>query len=179
MRSIFVVEGMHDYNRLKEVNPSFDILITNGAAISNELLDQLERLAIEHDIILFFDADNAGERLRRIISKRVPTVRHAFIKKEDSMSKNLKKVGVEHASISIIEQALQDIKSPKETSDLTNDMLIDFGLIGDYNASIRRLYLCEQLGIGYVNGKGLLKRLLLFGYHQKDIEEVLDGFKQT
>ena len=69
MHSIFVVEGTHDYNKLKEVNKDFDILITNGAAISDTLLDQLERLSETHDIILFFDADNAGERLRRIISK--------------------------------------------------------------------------------------------------------------
>lgn len=179
MHSIFVVEGTHDYNKLKEVNKDFDILITNGAAISDTLLDQLERLSETHDIILFFDADNAGERLRRIISKRIPSVKHAFIKKEDSQSKNLKKVGVEHASVDIIKQAISEIKTPKRTSDLTNDMLIDHGLIGDYNASIKRLYLCEQLGIGYVNGKGLLNRLILFGYQQKDLEEVLDGFKQT
>lgn len=179
MRSIFVVEGIHDYNRLKEVNSDYDILITNGAAIKEELLVQLERLSKTNDIILFFDADNAGERLRRIISKRVPTVKHAFLRKEESMSRNNKKVGVEHASIDVIEAALNEIKAPKETSDLTNDILIDFGLIGDYNASIKRLFLCEQLGIGYVNGKGLLKRLMLFGYKKMEIEEVLHGFKQT
>lgn len=177
MSKIYVVEGNHDYNKLKEVDKDLDILITNGAAIDDILLDKLERLSKDHDIVLFFDADNAGERLRRIISNRIPSASHAFIKRENSMSKNLKKVGVEHARVDVVKEAMAYTKVPKKNSDLTQTFLLDLGLMGDLESKRKRFFLCESLGIGYVNGKGLLKRLTLFGYQETDIVEVLNGFE--
>ena len=179
MNKIYIVEGNHDAARLKEIDPDMQVLITNGAAIEETLIKQIELLSKDHEIILFFDADNAGERLRRIISNRVKNVHQAFLTKAESLSKNQKKTGVEHASIDSIKKAINYKKTPKPYSDVTHTFLLDLNLLGETNAKKKRIFLCDELGIGYCNGKGLIKRLQLFGYQQKDILEVLNDYEQT
>ena len=179
MPEIIVVEGRHDYQKVKAVLPDVDILMTNGSAIDDRFLDQLERLSHAHDIIVFVDADNAGERLRRIISKRIPSVKHAFIERQLSLSANEKKVGIEHADHETILKALDLKRSSKPGSDITPHFLLEKSLIGENESKRRRLFLCETLNIGYVNGKGLFHRLSLFGITQQEIEEVLDGYQST
>ncbi|MDY0210302.1 MAG: ribonuclease M5 [Acholeplasma sp.] len=174
MSKIYVVEGRHDYNRLKEIDSELNILMTNGAAITEAFLEQLEQLSLNNEIILLLDADNAGERLRRIITNRLPSCKHIFINKENSTSYNGKKVGIEHVNREFLKASLDLVKEPLNQSDLTFDFLLDLGLIGDKTSKIKRLKLCEYLSIGYVNGKNLLPRLTLFGYKQKDILEALN-----
>ncbi len=179
MPDIIVVEGRHDYQKIKAVLPDVDILITNGSAIEESFLQQLERLSLTHDIIVFVDADNSGERLRRIISKRIPSVKHAFIERQLSLSNNEKKVGIEHADHETILKALDLKKSAKQGSDITKHFLIEQGLIGENESRIKRLFLCEALNIGYVNGKGLFQRLSLFGITKHTVKEVLDGYQSS
>lgn len=173
MNKVYIVEGRHDYNRLKEIDPNLMILMTNGAAISMTFIEELKRLEEDNELILMVDADNAGERLRRIITKHIPSVKHIFIKKEESTSKNGKKVGIEHVNRELLKEALSDIKTPINLSDITFEFLYDLGLLGESDSKRRRLALCEYLNIGYVNGKNLVSRLILFGYVQKDILEAL------
>lgn len=179
MRDIIIVEGRHDYQKIKAVLPEVDILITNGSAIDESFLNQLERLSIDNNLIVFVDADNAGERLRRIISKRIPTVKHAFIERNLSLSSNAKKVGIEHADGQTILAALQLTRSALPGSDITPHFLLEQGLIGENESRIKRLFLCEGLKLGYVNGKGLYQRLSLFGITQAEVKEVLHGYKSS
>ncbi len=179
MPEIIVVEGRHDYQKVKAVLPDVDILVTNGSAIDEPFLSQLERLSQTHDIIIFVDADNAGERLRRIITKRIPSVKHAFIERQLSLSNNEKKVGIEHADHDTILNALKLTRSAKPGSDIQKHFLLECGLIGESESMRKRLFLCESLNIGYINGKGLYQRLSLFGITKQQVKEVLDGYQSS
>ncbi len=179
-KEVVVVEGIHDELRLKEIFSDIDTISTNGSEVSEALLESLEQLAKTRDLILFLDPDSAGERIRRIISTRILNVKHAFITYDEGVSKNHKKVGIEHASKETIMTALQLSKETIEKrSDVTFDYLVDRGLINQPYSKELRLMVCNQLRIGYVNSKGLLKRLHMFSISIKDIEGVLDANQQT
>ena len=62
-------------------------------------------------------------------------------------------------------------------TDINFDFLYDMGLSGEANSKEKRLWLCEKLGIGYVNSKQLLNRLNLFGFTKEYIMEVCNGWK--
>ena len=100
--------------------------------------------------------------------------RSAFIDQEDALSKNHKKVGVEHASDETIIKALHMMRQPLPTqSDITHAFLHDYDLTGSPYSTILRNQVSKTFHIGYVNGKTLYQRLHLFGITQKDILEVL------
>ena len=51
--------------------------------------------------------------------------------------------------------------------------LIENQLIGHANSSSLREHLSDVLGIGYVNGKQLQKRLMMFGISKEQVIEAL------
>ena len=174
---ILVVEGKNDYSRIKQIYPNLDILITGGSAISEKFLSDLKELAKTNKIVVFTDPDFPGEKIRKTIQEHVPNSEHVFINKQKAISRNNKKVGVEHASKNDIISALEHVHSSKASSDITFDFLYDLNLIGDNKSKEKRLYLCDKLNIGYVNAKQLEKRLVLFGFTKKDILEALDDWQ--
>ena len=174
IKEVIVVEGRHDEVRLKEVYPNIECISTNGSALSNDVLETLVELSKSRQLILFLDPDSAGERIRRIISKHIPSAKHAFITLEEGISKNRKKVGIEHASKTVIEKSLNlTYDTNTSASDVTQAFLIDMGLINQQNSREKRLLLCNELRIGYVNSKGLLKRLHMFSISKKTVLEAL------
>jgi len=171
---IYVVEGKNDRMRLQSLFPKIEVLITQGSAIDLSTLTILESLDESHDIILFLDPDHAGDRIRRILSRKLKHVYHAFIDHDDAYSKNQKKVGVEHASDEIIIKALHMMRKPSLTkSDITFSFLYEQQLIGSKNSKGLRSIISKAFKIGYVNGKTLYQRLHLFGITKKDVIEVL------
>ncbi|MDY0074580.1 MAG: ribonuclease M5 [Acholeplasmataceae bacterium] len=172
---VFVVEGKNDQFKLEQVLEHPIVITTNGSAIDKDVMKILKKLDETHDIILFLDPDHAGERIRRLVAKELTHVYHAFIKKDLAISKNEKKIGVEHASIQSIKEALKHIKMIRHDihSDITHTFLHDVGLMGSKSSKQLRLYLCERLGIGYTNAKTLYQRLHLFGIDQKMVNEVI------
>lgn len=173
---VIVVEGRNDASRIKKLFPDIDIVVTHGSAIALDALTLLDKFDQTHDIVLFLDPDHAGDRIRRILSNRLTHVFHAFIDKEEAVSKNHKKIGVEHASDERIKEALSHLKISNKQSktDLTMSFLYDLKLIGHPESTRKRKSLSMMLHIGYVNGKTLLNRLVMFGYQQKDVIEVLN-----
>lgn len=166
---IIVVEGKHDLDKIKKIYPNLDVLITNGSEVSDNFLIMLKTLANNNDIILFLDPDGPGERIRRLISNEIPNVKHAFIEKYKA--KTSKKIGVEHASISDIIESLDDIKCDKNYDNMfTNIELLNLGLIGNYDSVKLREKLLDSLNLGYVNGKGINKRL---GLSDKSKDEII------
>jgi len=171
---IYVVEGKNDMMRLKSLFPNIQVITTNGSAIDLSTLDVLENLDQTHDIILFLDPDHAGDRIRRIVSKKLKHVFHAFLDQEEAISDNGKKVGVEHASDEVIKKALHMMRPyVKSSSDVTHAFLNELKLTGHSDSKQRRMILTKALHIGYVNGKTLYQRLHLFGITQKEVIEVL------
>ena len=172
---VFVVEGKNDKFRLERLLDSPLVVMTNGSAIDDDSILMLKKLDKTHDIILFLDPDHAGERIRRLVGKELTHVYHAFIKKEDAISKNMKKIGVEHASDEAILDALKSIKMVKSnaSSDITHAFLHEIGLTGDMSSKAFRYDVCEKLGIGFTNGKTLYHRLHMFGINKQEIMEVI------
>jgi len=172
---VFVVEGKHDSNRLKEIYPGIVTVETNGSAVDSEQVNFLKSLDDTHDIVLFLDPDHAGERIRRILSRELSHIYHAFIDQKDGISKNHKKIGIEHASNEVIKKALEDMKVviAKSTSDITHAFLFEMRLNGHKDSKLKRELVAQKLGLGHVNGKTLYHRLRMFNKTQKDVIEVL------
>ncbi len=173
-KEVVVVEGLHDLERLKSIYSDIDVLITNGNEIDS-FLPQIIEVSKKRDIILFLDPDYPGERIRKIIQAQIPNAKNAFLKKQLAISKNKKKVGIEHAKKEDIIEALENHLSVVENSNLitTND-LYKLGLIGEKNSQKLRDEICYKFNLGHANAKTFLNRINMFGITIKDIEKVLN-----
>lgn len=173
---VFVVEGKNDQFKLEKCLDHPLVITTNGSAIDEDKVTILKKLDETHDIVLFLDPDHAGERIRRLVSKQLKHVYHAFIDKDVAKSKNEKKVGIEHAECEMIVHALSHIKMVRDhqKSDITHTFLHDHGLTGSHASKALRLKVCKTLGIGVTNGKTLYHRLHMFGIDQEKVLEVIN-----
>ncbi len=171
---IIVVEGYHDESRIKSVYKDAFCVVTNGSEISKETIDLIKKLAKNNRIIIFTDPDYPGERIRNIIANEVNNVSHAFLNKKDCISKNNKKVGIEHASKEAIIDALSKIyKEDKIINNITNQDLFELGLNGNLNSHILRERISDKLNIGNPNAKLFLKRINLLGLTRKELEDLI------
>jgi ribonuclease M5 len=159
-RSLIVCEGIHDEERIKKVYPNAFCVITNGSEISRETLLMIKEYSKTHKIIIFTDPDSPGERIRHKVLEVVPNASEAFLPKKICISKNHKKVGIEHAPLEDIKGALnQYIDKDIEQGSLTNVDMLDLGLNGNSNASRLREQIANKLNIGRPNAKTFLKRI--------------------
>jgi ribonuclease M5 len=174
-RPVIVVEGLHDLARIRALDNTLDVVITNGREISPTTLDELDRLNKTRGLLLFLDPDVPGERIRRIINDHVGPTAHAFLPKDVCISKNKKKVGIEHAPLEAIADALAQYRITHDEvgSDISRADLIEYGLVGHPMAKTRREQLCKTLGIGLANGKTLYRKLRLFGIQKADLDQHL------
>jgi len=174
-KEVVVVEGRDDTRRLREVFPGIETLETNGSAIDELILNQIKELQRARGIIVFTDPDFPGNKIRNTIMQAVPGCQHAHLKKEDAIAKSNSSVGVEHASDEAIKKALNNLVTPtiEVTEPIDMKFLIDLHLIGNANSSKIRKQLAQNLGIGYVNGKQLQRRLQMFGITKKQVMEAL------
>ena len=172
---VFIVEGQTDAAKLKEVLGQVDIITTNGSEISDQTKALIQALDKTHDIIIFTDPDYAGERIRKEISKDLSHVYHAFLKRDVAISKNKKKIGIEHATKDNIQKALADMQLAyvKNTSDVDHYFLYIQGFIGHKDSKQKRKVLSERLHLGHINGKTLLERIRLFGITKEVMIEVM------
>lgn len=166
IKEIIVVEGKSDTAVIKHAVAA-ETIETGGSAINEEIYRQIELAYERRGVIIFTDPDHAGEKLRRLITERVPGCKHAFLDRE-SASTAKGKVGIEHASPEAIRAALSSVKTVYQEATVANadrvewkDMLAA-GLIGTNSASARRELVGKQLGIGYANGKQFYKRCQMF-----------------
>lgn len=163
MKEIIVVEGKDDTVRVKRAVQA-DTIETNGSEISESTIDQIRLAQKQRGVIIFTDPDYPGERIRKIISEKVPGCKHAFLPRREAIPKKGKGLGVEHASIEAIQKALSAVQQEmiNVTEEITQGDLIEAGLIGEARSKERREKLGIILKIGYTNGKQLHKRLNMF-----------------
>ena len=160
MPSVIVVEGLHDKIKVESVYPNANIVITNGSEISDDTIKLLQALNKTNQIIIFTDPDSPGERIRNEIAKEIPSSYHAFLRKKDSISKNGKKVGIEHASKECIIESLSQIYSNHQEKDtITLADIYELGLMGMPNSGALRERIADELNIGRPNAKTFLKRV--------------------
>ncbi|MGS0657844.1 toprim domain-containing protein, partial [Staphylococcus arlettae] len=104
----------------------------------------------------------------------VPGVKHAYIEREKAKNKH-GKIGVEHAGLTTIREALSNVSTPFEEGhdSISKEVLIDLGLIIGKDARQKRDVLGAKLHIGHSNGKQLLNKLNAFGYTEQDVRDAL------
>lgn len=174
-KEVIVVEGRDDTRRLKEIFPDIETIETNGSAIDKPTLERIKILNETRGVIVFTDPDFPGNKIRQAVTEVVPECKHAYLKKQDAIAKNGSGVGVEHASNDAIKAALENLLTASKTivEEIEMQFLIENQLIGHANSSSLREHLSDVLGIGYVNGKQLQKRLMMFGISKEQVIEAL------
>ncbi len=175
IKEVVVVEGYHDLAKLKAIFEKIDVYITNGSEVSTETLNELKILNEKRGLILLLDPDYQGERIRRIINNYVGDTKHAFLPKKECISKNKKKVGIEHASRSVIIKGLTSFYTSSKTTDILVEYkdLYKLKLIGNTSSKTLRKLIGEELGIGLNNGKTLLKKLNMFNISIQQINDII------
>jgi ribonuclease M5 len=174
IKEIIVVEGKDDTTTIKRAVDA-DTIETNGSAVNDETIEKVRRAQASRGVIIFTDPDFPGEKIRKTIAEKVPGCKHAFLSKEAAIAKNGKGLGVEHAQIEAIREALRDAQIMQETivEEITQEDLITAGLIGGEGAKERRILLGRLLKIGYTNGKQLHKRLMMFQISRQEFADAL------
>lgn len=181
IKEVIIVEGRDDTAKIKQAVDA-DTIETNGSAINQAILAQIKHAKEKRGVIIFTDPDYPGERIRHIIDQAVPGCKHAFLTREKARAKHPqhKSLGIEHATIKDIQQALADVYelTEKKESDIQQADLLAYGLVGGPRASRRRTRLGELLQIGHMNGKQLLKRLTMFQISKKQLDKTMEQINQ-
>ena len=167
---LIVVEGKNDKNKLENIFKDANIIITNGSEISDDTLKTIKMLSENNQIILCLDPDGPGEKIRKKILSYVPTCMNVYADKAKAISKNHKKVGIEHMSKEDILELFEHIYISKYENKIKYEDLYDLGLMDN---KILREKLCKNLHIGYCNAKQLLKRVNMLGIDIETIKETL------
>lgn len=170
IKEVIVVEGKNDTLRLQSF---FDCetIETHGLGLSKETLDYIKEVNEKRGVILFLDPDSPGEKIRKRINDYIPNLKNAFVFKEDA--KTSKKVGIEHASKEVLEEALNNLVTYKDKSNnLTMLDLYNLGLMGQSDSESKRLKLAKKYHIGKCNAKTMLKRLNLLDVKIGDINDI-------
>lgn len=165
IKEIIVVEGKDDTAKIIEAVDA-DTIETRGSAINKSIMERIRHAKEKRGVIIFTDPDYPGERIRRLIDEAVPGCKHAYLTQDAARAKfpEGKSLGIEHASISAIREALSgvyEVQASKQ-SEIDQDDLLEYGLLGGPNAKKRRERLGEMLKLGHTNGKQMLKRLQMF-----------------
>ena len=173
IKEVIVVEGKDDTTAIQRAVQA-DTIETGGSAINETVYRQIALAQQRRGVIIFTDPDHAGERLRRLISERVPGCKHAYIEREDASRKG--DIGVENASPETIRRALEQVKTEHigVPSQIEMKDLLDAGLISGPEAADRRLALGKLLGFGYANGKQFYKRCAVYQISREEFMRALN-----
>ncbi|MEA5026912.1 MAG: ribonuclease M5 [Erysipelotrichaceae bacterium] len=173
IKQTIVVEGKSDEAKLKGIFPA-EVITTNGTHLGKAKLDLIRQAQAQNGVIIFTDPDHPGDMIRQKINEAVPGCLNAFITSDKARHKQ--KVGIEHAEVSEIIQALnQLITYQEQPTGIGYAQLRGLGLIGSPESNKLRMRLCRKLNIGLCNGKTLIKRLNMAGISISTLCEVTAG----
>ena len=180
IKEVIVVEGKDDTKQIQRAVDA-DTFETNGSALSSSDIEQLKKLQKTRGLIIFTDPDFNGERLRKMISQAIPGVKHAFIRRDQGIPTEAHgSLGVEHATQKTILNALDSLYTEVEAQEPIFDRsdMVDADLVSGPAARYRRERLGQLLGIGYGNGKQMLKRLNVFRITRDQFERAVQQMNQ-
>lgn len=182
VKEVIVVEGRDDTQRI-QLAVQADTIETNGSAINEETIELIRHAQEKRGIIVFTDPDFPGEQIRKIISREVPNVKHAFLSQDEARPKAKGSLGIEHASRQAIINALSQVYTEGQAElsgqPVTKSFLLRNGLIGGEDSAYLRKALGDKLRIGYTNGKQLVKRLNAFQISQQAVSQALKEIHQS
>jgi len=172
IKEVIVVEGKHDTTAVKRAVDA-DTIETGGSAVGKDVIARIQLAQKKRGVIILTDPDHAGERIRSIVSGRVPGCKHAFLSQDEATLND--DIGIENAKPESIRQALASVRTEAEApgTDVGWADLFAAGLAGTDGSARRRLLVGRKLRIGYANAKTFLKRCAMFGITRGDIEEAL------
>ena len=174
IKEVIVVEGRDDITAVKNAVDA-SVISVSGFGINSKTIDKIKEAEKRQGVIVLTDPDYAGEKIRRIIAKRVPGVKHAYISRKEGYKDG--DIGVENASKEAIIEALSKAKcvEKEKREEFTFFDMVENKLTGDSKSKIRRENLGKILGIGYSNAASFLSKLNDFGILR---EEFIDGIKK-
>lgn len=136
IKQIIVVEGKNDTKRLKSF---FDVetIETHGMGLGKQTVELIRAANEKRGVILFLDPDAPGEKIRKKLNEAIPGLLNAFVMKEDARTK--KKVGIEHASKEVLQEALDHLVSYEEDKQsLSKEEFYELGLEGNKDSSFKK-----------------------------------------
>lgn len=177
IKEIIVVEGKDDVAAIKRATDA-EVIVTGGFALQDSVMERIKTAAKRKGVIIFTDPDFAGEKIRKIISSKVPGCKHAFLPKEQALKNG--DIGIENASPENIMLALNRVRceSIEKNEEFTQSDLLLNGLIGFDGAAYRRDELGKVLGIGYGNAKQFLSRLNNYGVTREEFIEAIKKLEE-
>ena len=158
INGIIVVEGKTDVAFLSDFIDA-EFVITNGSEIPVETIEYLRKSAENREIFVLTDPDTPGKRIRDILDEKIPNLKHCFVSKEKCIKKN--KVGIAESTKEEVLLALKNcvVSNNADCGNLTYYDLLNAGLVGKEDSSIRRECICKVMHLGHCNGKTFLKRV--------------------
>ncbi|EPZ53210.1 ribonuclease M5 [Alicyclobacillus acidoterrestris] len=181
IHEIVVVEGIHD-KQVVDVAVKADVLVLGGDRIGQRTMDVLRRAVRTRGVIVLTDPDGAGERIRRRIDRAVPGCSHAHVPRRQAVSRQ--GLGVEHADATAVREALLRARgqvAPTQSEnrvEFTQEDLLSARLLACPEASVRRMALGDQLGIGYGNAKAFLNKLNTLGVTREEWRQALERLER-
>ena len=176
IKEVIVVEGRDDITAVKRAVDA-EMLAVSGFGINAAAIEKIKEAQKRCGVIVFMDPDYAGEKIRRIISKRVPGIKHAYIGRDEGTKGD--NIGVENASPEAILKALDKAKfEVAEAREFFNieDMMY-FGLMGKPNSKELRQKIGKELGIGYGNTTQFVAKLNNYGISKEEFVEAFEKIK--
>ncbi|KAB3537854.1 ribonuclease M5 [Alkaliphilus pronyensis] len=177
IKEVIVVEGKDDVSAIKKAVAA-ETIITGGFALPPSVIKRIQTAMNNRGVIIFTDPDYAGEKIRKIISNKIPGCKHAFLSKDEATKGD--NIGIENASPQSIIRALSKVRYEvtEERNEFTNADLVKNKLIGAKGSAERRNILGQALGIGYGNSKQLLNRLNNYGVTREEFEAAIELLKE-
>lgn len=173
IKEVIVVEGRDDVTAVKKAVEA-EVISVSGFGINKNVIDKIKEAQKRQGVIILTDPDFAGEKIRKIIAKRVPGVKHAYISRKEGTKDG--DIGVENADRESIINALKSCKcelKEKREEFNTKDMIF-YKLTGYNNSKERREALGKELRIGYGNGNQFLSRLNNFGITREEFLKAIE-----
>lgn len=181
IKEVIVVEGRDDVTAVKNAVEA-NVISVSGFGINGKILSKIIEADKRQGVIILTDPDFAGEKIRKIIGKRVPNAKHAYISRIQGSKDG--DIGVENASPEAIREALTKAKckDKEKRIEFTFVDMVNYRLTGDKQSKYKREKLGSILGIGYSNGASFLSKLNDFGIEReefnraiKELQEEIDG----
>jgi ribonuclease M5 len=172
---IYVVEGKHDADKIRKIISGAICVVTNGTHITEDTIKLIKEYQKNYEIVLVLDPDFPGEKIRKIITNEIGACKHIYVDKNIAISKNKKKVGIEHISKNNLSSILENhIHQEYDRGNMTITDLFELGLTGNEKSKENRMIVGNYFHIGYANAKEMLRRLNAFHISNEQIRKVLD-----
>lgn len=174
IKEVIVVEGRDDITAVKKAVDA-EMIAVGGFGINERVIERIKEAQRRQGVIVLTDPDYAGQKIRNLISRKVPGVKHAYISRDEGTKDG--DIGVENATPEAIIKALNAVKCEvkEKREEFTLQDLIFFELTGNNNAKDRRDKLGKILRIGYCNTSQFVIRLNNYGITK---EEFIEAIKQ-